>query len=100
MERPPNRYLSAIFGLLRQRTATEWKRRWTQGTKGEHVRQLNAEPSRAIRMLHSGRPKAHSAIITQLRTGKIGFNAFLHERRVPTVPSPQCACDALAEQER
>jgi hypothetical protein len=57
---PPTRYLSAIYGLLRQRTTAEWKRRWAQGSKGGHVRQLNAEPSRAIRMLHTGREKAHS----------------------------------------
>jgi hypothetical protein len=91
-ESPPIRYLSAIYGLLRQRTAAEWKRRWAQGSKGEHVRQLNAEPSRAIRALHAGREKAHSSILIQLRTGKIGFNAFLYARRVPTVHSPQCAC--------
>jgi hypothetical protein len=89
---PPIRYLSAVYGLLRQRTTAEWKRRWAQGSKGGHVRQLNAEPSRAIRTLHAGREKAHSSILTQLRTGKIGFNAFLYQRRVPTVYSPQCAC--------
>jgi hypothetical protein len=44
-------------------------------------------------MLHHGRDKAHSAILTQLRTGKIGFNAFLYERKVPTVSSPRCPCD-------
>jgi hypothetical protein len=27
-------------------SAPKWKRRWAQGSKGEHVRQLNAEPSR------------------------------------------------------
>jgi hypothetical protein len=33
--------------------------------------------------LHAGRAKARSALLTQLRTGKIGFNEFLYERRVP-----------------
>jgi len=90
---PETRYLSAIYGRIRQHTAKKWKLRWAQGTKGDHVRQLNSEPSPTILKLHTGREKAHSAILTQLRTGKIGFNAFLHERRVPTVPSPRCPCD-------
>ena len=38
-------------------------------------------------------PKAHCSLLTQLRTAKIGFNAFLYERQVPTVHSPRCACD-------
>ena len=59
--------------------------------KGEHLRQLTLTPSKAVRKLHSGRTKAESALLTQLRTGKIGFNAFLHERKVPGCESPRCA---------
>jgi hypothetical protein len=92
VESPVIRYLSAIRGLIRQHTVTQWNQRWSQGSKGSHTRRLNAEPSRATRRLHSGREKAYSAVLTQLRTGKIGFNAFLHERKVPTVLSPRCPC--------
>src|SRR5271156_313408 len=91
-EKPTTRYLSAIRGLIRRHTKQEWNQRWSLGVKGNHTRQLNAEPSPAVRRLHEGRQKAHSAILTQLRTGKIGFNAFLHERKVPTVLSPRCLC--------
>ena len=45
------------------------------------------------RMLHAGCGKAHSALLTQLRTGKIGFADFLYERKVPGVWSRRCACD-------
>jgi hypothetical protein len=96
MEKPAIRYLSAIRGLIRRNTTMEWNQRWSRGSKGHHTRQLNKEPSREIRKLHEGREKAHSAILTQLRTGKIGFNAFLHERRVPTVLSPRCPCETGA----
>ncbi len=44
-------------------------------------------------MLYTGLVKGQGATLTHLRTGKIGFNAFLYERRVPTVLSPRCACD-------
>jgi hypothetical protein len=45
------------------------------------------------RRLHAGRAKAHSALLTQLRTGKIGFNEFLYERRVPGFNTKRCICD-------
>ena len=54
------------------------------------------EPDEKNRMLHAGRAKAHSALFTQLRTGKIGFNEFLYERRVPVVWTKRCACDHAA----
>ena len=41
---------------------------------------------------HIGLKKHESALLTQLRTGKIGFNAFLHKMRVPEVISPDCEC--------
>ena len=47
----------------------------------------------ATRKLYAGAPKAHNALITQLRTGKIGFNAFLYKRKVPGFDHPRCACD-------
>src|SRR2546429_155206 len=43
-----------------------------------------------------GKTKAHSALLTQLRTGKIGFNEFLCERRVPGVWNKRCACGHAA----
>jgi hypothetical protein len=54
---------------------------------------LAPEPMQDIRHLHAGRTKAHSALLTQLRTGKIGFSDFLYERRVPGVWSRRCACE-------
>ena len=36
--------------------------------------------------------KHESALLTQLRTGKVGFNAFLHSMRVPDVRGPECDC--------
>jgi hypothetical protein len=36
---------------------------------------------------------AHSALLTQLRTGKIRLSQFPYERRVPGVWSRRCACE-------
>ena len=42
--------------------------------------------------LHSSLPKAHSSLLTQIRTGKIGLAGFLHKCRVPTFELLACAC--------
>jgi hypothetical protein len=41
---------------------------------------------------HTGMKKHESAMLTQLRTGKVGFNAFLHLMRVPDIQGPECDC--------
>jgi hypothetical protein len=69
-----------------------WQRRWQQGERGKHLRELVASPSQAVRTLHAGRPKPASMVLTQLRTGKVGYNAFLYDWHVPGVWNRCCAC--------
>ena len=79
----------------------EWRLRWQ--AKQAAVRRSNEryaaddEPDfrhglRATFRRHGSTPKFVSTMLTQLRTGKIGLNAFLHVRNVPDVANPQCAC--------
>jgi hypothetical protein len=37
---------------------------------------------------HREASKSLSSIITQLRSGEIGFNAYLHSRKVPGIDDP------------
>jgi len=90
--RPPIRFLSAIYPSFKKRVKTEWEDRWTRSNKGRNLHRLSPAPSPATRMLFTRLPKAESTLAVQLRTGKIGFNAFLYERQVPSVPSPRCHC--------
>ena len=46
----------------------------------------------ATLQLHADLPKPHSSLLTQIRTGKIGLAAFLHQRRVLSFESPACPC--------
>jgi hypothetical protein len=46
-------------------------------------------------MKHHGLKKHESSVLTQLRTEKIGFRAFLYERRAPDALSPRCDCEAI-----
>jgi hypothetical protein len=45
-----------------------------------------------VPLLHKGLTKAESSIATQLRTGRIGFRSYLHDRGVPGFDSPSCPC--------
>ena len=75
---------------IKGRGEKEWKKRWHESAKGRHLYRLSPEPSQANLQLHAGRPKPHSALLTQLRTGKIGFLNFLYSRKVPGVWSGRC----------
>jgi hypothetical protein len=42
--------------------------------------------------LHKDLTKAQSSALIQMRTGKIGLNAFLYYRKVPGYETPICIC--------
>ena len=92
-EKPQIRFLSAIYFLNKSLLEPTWKSRWERNLKSRHLFNLTPGPTRAVHKLHTGVLKAYSSLIVQLRIGKIGFNAFLHERRVPDAISPRCDCD-------
>ena len=89
----PIRYLSAVSSLLKSPLKASWDFRWNGGGKGRYTYRLTPQPTLATRMLYAGLSKGQGAVLAKLRTGKTGFNAFLYERRVPTVLSPRCTCD-------
>lgn len=76
----------------------EWAERWQADLDKANRRQRTFEPADASRpskaacTKHRGLPKHLSAVITQMRTGKIGLQSFLFTRRVPGVLSPICPC--------
>jgi hypothetical protein len=47
-----------------------------------------------------GLRKAESALLTQARTGRIGLAEFLYRRRVPSVSTATCQCQAGQETPR
>ena len=81
---------------LKVREKERWKKDWEEGTKGRHLKELEPEPAPTWRKRHAGRTKAQSALLIQLRTGKIGFQDFLYKRRVPEVLSRRYSCDTGA----
>jgi hypothetical protein len=76
-----------------QKTLNNW---WTVRvlTEGktdhpEHPADLQ-KPTDEVLKRHNSLRKHESSLLTQIRTGRIGLNAFLWERKVPTVLSPYC----------
>src|SRR6202008_1200536 len=57
--------------------ASKWKDRWEKSEKGRGIALFHPQPTKKALRLYKGRTKPFSSILIQLRTGKIGLNAFL-----------------------
>jgi hypothetical protein len=80
----------------RQALLSQWKQRW-EAKRPEWGLVGAGPPSRKRILLHTGLQKAESAVLTQIRTGRIGLAAFLNKARVPEFPSPMCQCGQASE---
>ncbi len=80
---------------IRKLTTQGWDQQWANyilGLPPEKRRTPAAlDKSRNRTRLHDGFSKPLSAIVTQIRTEKIGLNAFLTTRKVPNY-TPGCDC--------
>ena len=76
----------------------DWKQRWEahnpcRGYMGRVADQVLETAFKGGHLeLHSGLTKAQSSVLIQMRTGKIGLNAFLFHRKVPGYETPLCTC--------
>ena len=55
---------------------------------GVDIKTIDGEAAK----LYQNMPKAKASLAIQIRMGKIGLAAFLHEMRVPEYPTPICPC--------
>ena len=69
-----------------------WEDEWTSEKRGRDLRILTPSPSPHTLRIHAQIRKGYSAIITQMRTGKIGLRHFLCLRKVPGFSDPRCTC--------
>jgi hypothetical protein len=88
-------------GRARAALLIHWTRRWTReaefraGRNSQNSRQANPanlKPHRDRLKLHDGLRKEESALLVQMRTGKVGLRSFLFHRQVPEVITPICRC--------
>jgi ribonuclease HI len=83
---------STVITWINQEAERKWARDWATETRGRKSYEYNTIPGRKALAPHKEASKSLSSIITQLRTGKIGLNAYLHSRKVPGIQSPSCTC--------
>jgi hypothetical protein len=73
-----------------------WQKRWSSKTHHWGLLGVTA-PTRKTISLHANLRKAESAVLVQIRTGRIGLASFLNKVRVPDFPSPICQCGQAHE---
>jgi hypothetical protein len=76
--------------------ASKWKDRWEKSDKGRAIATYYSQPTAEALELYRGRTKPFSSILVQLRTEKIGLNAFLKNARVPGI---EALCECQEEKE-
>jgi len=76
--------------------ASKWKDRWEKSKKGRAIAHYYPQPTQKALELYKERTKPFSAILIQLRSGKIGFNVFLKQARVPNIEA-LCECKEAEE---
>ena len=85
--------MTTRVSFIRDLSRKTWDKKWREETKGVQYRELISKMNHRHLKRHSGRLKTHNALIIQLRTNKIEFNKFLHERRILDVMIAHCQCD-------
>ncbi|APA14439.1 hypothetical protein sscle_13g092090 [Sclerotinia sclerotiorum 1980 UF-70] len=60
--------------------------------KGRTTYKYTPEPNRRILQLHYKLKKWQSAMLIQMRTGKIGLRDYLWKKKVPDFNHPGCEC--------
>jgi hypothetical protein len=82
----PNRLKRA----LEKHSLRKWTQRWINSTKGRAIYALNPLPSQNTLKLYRERARPISSITIQLRSQKIGLQAFLYSRKVSGIESANC----------
>ena len=91
----------------------DWEERWKAENKrlgrssqpptdlaGQKTVRTDTPPTKRVLGLHVDLRKAESALLTQIRTGRIGLAKFLHSRRVPDFATGRCRCGGGLETPR
>ncbi|KAF4442705.1 reverse transcriptase [Fusarium austroafricanum] len=73
-------------------TIKSWETSWASETRGRASFRHTPRPSRKVLDLHEGLHKRHSALLTQLRTEKIGLKDFLYNQKVSGITNNRCSC--------
>lgn len=84
---PQKALRSAVDRQIKQQSKDRWTTYWSHDTTpGATLRRVLPTPNKAIFRLYQGLDTPERTVLTQLRTGKIGLNAYLHTIKVRDSP--------------
>jgi hypothetical protein len=93
-QNPRNRYIRLAAAAKRQfrdDAKIEWESVWTSEKTGRPTKRLIEAPTKKTLEYWTGLRKATASILMQLRTGRVGLNAYL--ARINRCESAQCDCE-------
>jgi ribonuclease HI len=79
---------TGLRAIVRERTATEWRKEWNTAKHGRDLHRLAPAPDRKVLLMHDKLRKADSAALIQARTGKIGLRKHLFD--IARAETPWC----------
>lgn len=80
---------AALGAEAKQQTTRNWTKSWRSSPRARKLKAIGFQaPTQRIRTLYANRSRVECAILTQLRTGHVPLNAFLH--RIHWTNSPLC----------
>ena len=93
--------MAALKSRIRSTLTKRWTEQWGNPRDNKGLPNVEA-PGRALRRLedtlsvrildkYRSLDKAESSVLIQARTGHIGLNGYLHQRKVPGADQPYCA---------
>ena len=84
--------IATVRTAIRKHVYQQWASEWASESRGSALRKIQPTSSNKTMRLHAKIKRAKTSLITQMRTEKIGLNAFLFSRRVPDIDNDQCEC--------
>ena len=85
------RLASAAKTVVRREAHLRWEQQWESTKTSAPTKRLIAAPTKHSLRVYAGLRKAHSSVLMQLRTGRIGLNHFLY--KIGLRGSDRCGCD-------
>jgi len=81
---------SAAKRTTKARLEAYWVSKWEKGESRRELYRLALKILKQRLRVHSGLPKALSATLTQIRTGKVALKSYLY--RIKRAPNLRCIC--------
>jgi hypothetical protein len=87
---------AAVIAAGAKAFALQWREEWSLSPRYARISTFdNATPSKALEKMYNNLSRPQCSVLTQLRTGHIGLNAYLHRFKI--APSPLCPHCATPE---